>query len=44
MKILVIDDDYLVRSSLARLLRGKGCEVVTAADGERGSPDGGVAA
>lgn len=36
MKILVIDDDYLVRSSLARLLRGKGYEVVTAADGERG--------
>ena len=36
MKILVIDDDYLVRYTLARLLRAKGYEVVTAADGERG--------
>jgi DNA-binding response OmpR family regulator len=36
MKILVIDDDYLVRFTLARLLRKKGYDVVTAADGERG--------
>jgi len=36
MKILVIDDEYLVRDTLARLLRAKGCEVVTAADGEHG--------
>jgi DNA-binding response OmpR family regulator len=36
MKILVIDDEYLVRYTLARLLRAKGYEVVTAADGERG--------
>ena len=36
MKILVIDDDYFVRYTLARILRGNGYEVVTAADGELG--------
>ncbi len=36
MKILVIDDDYLIRYTLARLLRGNGHEVATAADGRRG--------
>jgi DNA-binding response OmpR family regulator len=36
MKILVIDDEYLVRYTLARILRSNGYEVVTAADGERG--------
>jgi DNA-binding response OmpR family regulator len=36
MKILVIDDEYLVRYTLARILRRNGYEVVTAADGERG--------
>jgi len=36
MKILVIDDDYSVRYTLARILRGNGYEVVTAADGEQG--------
>ena len=29
MKILVIDDDYLVRFTLARLLRNNGYDVVT---------------
>lgn len=36
MKILVIDDDYFVRYTLARILRANGYEVVTAADGELG--------
>ena len=36
MKILVIDDEYLVRYTLARILRSEGYEVVTAADGQRG--------
>lgn len=36
MKILVIDNAYLVRYTLARILRRQGYEVVTAADGERG--------
>jgi DNA-binding response OmpR family regulator len=36
MKILVIDDDYFVRYTLARVLRGNNYEVVTAADGEQG--------
>jgi DNA-binding response OmpR family regulator len=36
MKILVIDDDYFVRYTLARVLRGNDYEVVTAADGEQG--------
>ena len=35
-KILVIDDEYLVRYTLARILRRQGYEVATAADGERG--------
>ena len=36
MKILVIDDDSLMRRTLARILRADGHDVVTAADGERG--------
>ncbi len=36
VKILVIDDEYLVRYALARILRREGYEVATAADGERG--------
>lgn len=36
MKILVIDDDVLLRRMLARILLGEGHEVLTAADGERG--------
>lgn len=36
VKILVIDDEYLVRYTLARILRRQGYEVATAADGERG--------
>ncbi len=36
VKILVVDDEYLVRYTLARILRRHGYEVVTAADGERG--------
>lgn len=36
MKILVIDDEHLVRYTLARILRSKGYEVMTAADGVRG--------
>ncbi len=36
MKILVIDGEYLVRYTLARILRSARYEVVTAADGERG--------
>src|SRR5260370_19958937 len=36
VKILVVDDEYLVRYTLARILRRQGYEVVTAADGERG--------
>ena len=36
MKILVIDDDVLLRRTLARLLLGDGHEVLTAGDGERG--------
>jgi DNA-binding response OmpR family regulator len=36
MKILVIDDEYFVRHTLARILRSDGNEVATAADGERG--------
>jgi CheY-like chemotaxis protein len=37
MKILVIDDDPLVRYSLSKLLRGSGHDVATAADGVRGT-------
>jgi CheY-like chemotaxis protein len=36
MKILVIDDDHLVRYTLSKILSRKGYEVVTAADGKRG--------
>ncbi len=36
MKILVIDDEYFVRYTLARVLRSNGYEVLTAADGARG--------
>ena len=36
VKILVIDDEYLVRYTLARILRREGYAVTTAADGERG--------
>ena len=36
MKILVIDDDHMVRYTLSKILRNSGYEVVTAADGERG--------
>jgi signal transduction histidine kinase len=32
--IVMIDDDELIRDGMARLLRGWGCEVVTAASGE----------
>jgi DNA-binding response OmpR family regulator len=35
-KILIIDDEYLVRYTLARTLRRQGYEVTTAGDGERG--------
>ena len=35
-KILVIDDDAMVRLTLSRLLYRAGYDVVTAADGERG--------
>ena len=35
-RILVIDDEYLVRYTLARVLRRQGYEVVTAAGGEQG--------
>jgi CheY-like chemotaxis protein len=36
MKILVIDDDHLVRYALSRILLSNGYEVVTASDGKRG--------
>jgi len=36
MKILVIDDDHLVRYALSKILLGAGYEVVTASDGKRG--------
>ena len=36
MKILVIDDDCLVRYTLSRILSSSGYEVVTASDGLRG--------
>ena len=35
-KILVIDDDALVRTTLARVLRDAGYEIATAEDGMRG--------
>jgi len=36
MKILVIDDDHLVRYALSKILLSAGYAVVTAADGRRG--------
>jgi CheY-like chemotaxis protein len=36
MKILVIDDDHLVRYTLSKILSSNGYEVVTASDGKRG--------
>jgi CheY-like chemotaxis protein len=36
MKILVIDDDHLVRYTLSKILSSNGYEVVTASDGRRG--------
>lgn len=36
MKILVIDDDHLVRYTLSRILQRNGYDVVTASDGKRG--------
>src|ERR1700730_8470490 len=36
MKILVIDDDHLVRYALSKILLSAGYEVVTASDGRRG--------
>jgi len=35
MKILVIDDDHLVRYTLSKILQRNGYDVVTAADGKR---------
>ena len=35
-RILVIDDDAIIRRLLGRLLAGRGFEVVVAADGEEG--------
>jgi len=36
MKILVIDDDHLVRYTISKILRRNGFDVVTASDGKRG--------
>ena len=36
LKILVIDDEPLVRRSLARALRARGCESIEAVDGQEG--------
>ena len=36
MKVLVIDDDHLVRYTLSRILQRSGYDVVTASDGRRG--------
>ena len=36
MKILLVDDDEAIRSSLGRYLRSRGHELSTAADGEEG--------
>jgi CheY-like chemotaxis protein len=36
MKILVVDDEVLVRKSLVRVCRGRGHEVKEAEDGEQG--------
>jgi CheY-like chemotaxis protein len=35
MKILVIDDDHLVRYAISKILQRNGYDVVTAADGKR---------
>lgn len=35
MKVLVIDDDHLVRYTLSRILQRNGYDVVTASDGKR---------
>jgi two-component system phosphate regulon sensor histidine kinase PhoR len=35
-KILVIDDEAVIRDSCCRILASEGCEVITAADGEEG--------
>jgi len=35
MKILVIDDDHLVRYTISRILQRNGYDVVTASDGKR---------
>jgi DNA-binding response OmpR family regulator len=36
MKVLVIDDDHLVRYTLSKILQRSGYDVVTASDGMRG--------
>jgi DNA-binding response OmpR family regulator len=36
MKILVIDDDHLVRYTISKILQRNGFDVVTASDGKRG--------
>ncbi|MBK9324018.1 MAG: response regulator [Bdellovibrionaceae bacterium] len=36
MKILIVDDEPLIRRSLARVLKGRGHEVVEAEDGNAG--------
>jgi DNA-binding response OmpR family regulator len=36
MKVLVIDDDHLVRYTLSKILQRSGYDVVTASDGRRG--------
>jgi DNA-binding response OmpR family regulator len=36
MKVLVIDDDHLVRYTLSRILQHSGYDVITASDGRRG--------
>jgi DNA-binding response OmpR family regulator len=36
MKVLVIDDDHLVRYALSKILSSNGYEVITASDGKRG--------
>ena len=36
MKVLVIDDDHLVRYTLSKILQRSGYDVITASDGRRG--------
>jgi DNA-binding response OmpR family regulator len=36
MKVLVIDDDHMVRYALSKILQRNGYDVVTASDGKRG--------